>query len=602
MPEERRTWLGIPPVLWGIVLLAAILRLYALNFGFPHTQATPDEIQLARRSLRFFTGDLNPHFYEYPTLYLYLVAAVYGAAALFQSLLGADFATILLDEAVRPISVVFSARMVSALAGTATPVVVYFAAKTLSGRRAGLAAALFMAVSVVHVRDSHFGRSDALLTLFIALAGLFVLRAHDYGTRREYIWTGVFAGLAASTKYVGLVFGGPVVALHWWAFVRGAREWRLEDGSAPSIVRSLVVMTWRSVLDARLWLFGLAAVSAFVMFTPFSILDFEIFSNHFLSQMGHLKGGHGLDLGVGGWYHLRYTLPLGLGWPVFLGGIAGAGIAFRQNWERSAVFFMFPVLFYLLTADSRTVFLRYMLPLFPFVSVAAGIFTAFLIDRLPDARRVVLGGLLVGLFAAPSLYAAVQFDRMLARTDSRVLAGRWLQENARAGENTVHQTGVVYGRLELPETADSLRARRDRVVRQASWGSGALEKAWSYSIRSLDAKIDWLEAQGSEARFTAVTFDEDTGSFGDGDPPDYVVVLESPLRLYSPVFAALREILQDEYRLVESVRGVGGLDAPGWYDQHDAFYLPLIGFGGVVRPGPDITIYQRMSEPEDTAR
>ena len=47
---------------------------------------------------------------------------------------------------------------------------------------------------------------------------------------------------------------------------------------------------------------------------------------------------------------------------------------------------------------------------------------------------------------------------------------------------------------------------------------------------------------------------------------------------------------------------MGGNDTPGWYDQHDAFYLPLIGFGGVVRPGPDVTIYERMSAPGDTAR
>ncbi len=41
---------------------------------------------------------------------------------------------------------------------------------------------------------------------------------------------------------------------------------------------------------------------------------------------------------------------------------------------------------------------------------------------------------------------------------------------------------------------------------------------------------------------------------------------------------------------------------PGWYDQHDAFYLPLVGFGGVVRPGPDVTIYQRVSTPEENDR
>ncbi|GMR11952.1 MAG: hypothetical protein BMS9Abin29_0138 [Gemmatimonadota bacterium] len=583
-------------------MLAGVLRFYALSFGFPLMEAGPDEVQIANRSLRFFTGDLNPHFFQYPTLYLYLVAAAYGASAVFQSLLGADLGGLLLSTAVHPIPVVFSARVISALAGTATPVVVYLAAERLSGRRAGLVAALFMAVSVVHVRDSHFGRSDALLTLFIALAGLFVLRAHDRGTKRDYIWTGVFAGLATSTKYVGVVFVAPVVALHWWRFMRGAKGSRLAGRRPYSVVRAGITSTRKSLSDERLWLFAIAAVVAFVAFTPFSIFDFGLFSNHFLFQLSHLEGGHGLDLGVGGWYHLRYTLPLGMGWPVFLAGIAGAGVAFKKDWERAAVFFMFPALFYLLTADSRTVFLRYMLPLFPFVAVAAGTFTALLIDRLPDTRRLVLGGLVAGLFAAPSLYASVQFDRLSARTDSRVLAGEWLRANAPESENTVHQTGVRYGHLELPMTGDSLRARRDRVAQQSTWGSAALLKMWRYSVRVLDAEIDGLEAQGAGARFTEVTFAEKSSAFGGGARPDYVVVLESPLLQYNPVPASLREVLQEEYRLAKAVRGVGKPGSPGWFDQHDAFYLPLVGFGGVVRPGPDVTIYERVSTLEDNDR
>jgi hypothetical protein len=46
------------------------------------------------------------------------------------------------------------------------------------------------------------------------------------------------------------------------------------------------------------------------------------------------------------------------------------------------------------------------------------------------------------------------------------------------------------------------------------------------------------------------------------------------------------------YELRRTFHAVNML-APHVYDQQDAFFLPLSGFSGIGRPGPNISIYRR---------
>jgi len=63
-------------------------------------------------------------------------------------------------------------------------------------------------------------------------------------------------------------------------------------------------------------------------------------------------------------------------------------------------------------------------------------------------------------------------------------------------------------------------------------------------------------------------------------------LLESPLVIYTNVPTALARVIASEYTEAHRVEGVP-TDGPGWYDQHDAFFVPFSGFGGVTRPGTD---------------
>ena len=78
-------------VLLAVLLVwAAGLRLWALDFGLP-SWLHPDEQFFFYLPLRFFSGDLNPHFFAYPTLHFYLLSLVYGGYFLLQHIAGAGF-------------------------------------------------------------------------------------------------------------------------------------------------------------------------------------------------------------------------------------------------------------------------------------------------------------------------------------------------------------------------------------------------------------------------------------------------------------------------------------------------------------------------------
>jgi 4-amino-4-deoxy-L-arabinose transferase-like glycosyltransferase len=100
-------------------------------------------------------------------------------------------------------------RSLSALAGVATVPVAYAIGAELRGRRAGLWTAALVAVNPMLLWYSQEARAYALLVLFCAVSLLFTLRAMRGGARRDYVWWGIFSGLAVATHYFAIF---PIVA------------------------------------------------------------------------------------------------------------------------------------------------------------------------------------------------------------------------------------------------------------------------------------------------------------------------------------------------------------------------------------------------------
>jgi len=61
----------------SIVFVGGLARFWGINFGLPHTECRPDESIITGIAFGFFSGDFNPHFFSYPTLYIYVLHGLY---------------------------------------------------------------------------------------------------------------------------------------------------------------------------------------------------------------------------------------------------------------------------------------------------------------------------------------------------------------------------------------------------------------------------------------------------------------------------------------------------------------------------------------------
>ena len=111
-------------------------------------------------------------------------------------------------------------RSLSAVAGVATVPVAYLLGAELSGRRAGLFAAAFVAVNPMLLWYSQEARGYSLVVLLTALASLYFVRALDRGRRRDLTGWGIASALALATHYFAIF---PIALEAAWLLWRRGR-------------------------------------------------------------------------------------------------------------------------------------------------------------------------------------------------------------------------------------------------------------------------------------------------------------------------------------------------------------------------------------------
>ena len=527
----------------AILLLAAGLRFWSLDFGLPDVRVRPDEQQVVGAALGFFRGDFHPGFFHYPSLYLYLLFAVFRLFAWGGILLGQYDSTdgFLAAMAQDPAPLYLLDRGLSATLGVVTVGLVYRLGERLFDRRVGLLAALFLAVTYLHVRESHFGVTDVAATCLLTAAALAVVRAYRQGRPRDFVLAGVWAGLATATKYIGILMVAPVVL---------AVVFRVREEHEPG--QRLRRLTVSLVTDRRPWIFLLYLLLAFCLTTPYALIDFQRFQQDVAFEARHLEEGH-MGLAVPAWRaHLLRTLPHGVGLPLLALAMAGLVLGFRRSdrdrRQALAVLYLLPLLYLLVALRGQTAFVRYMVPLAPFIALAAAQFFALWPAFRSRIHPRAIAALLAIAAVLPPLWNSIRCDQLLGRADSRVLARQWILKNIPPG-TSLAQTGREIPTVQLPPLYDE----------------------WRIDIRSglFEGKLR-------------------------RQLPQYLVVEDSALEWYNRPIRRISQLPERFYGPVWEVRAADltpEVVARNVYDQQDLFYLPFGGFHGVERPGPNITIY-----------
>ncbi|MEO7910612.1 MAG: glycosyltransferase family 39 protein [Roseiflexaceae bacterium] len=429
-----------------IVLGALALRVWGVRGGLPYVDHPdePNPVSYVVRMLR--TGDLNPHFFQKPTLYVYMllgVLSLHYRLGLQSGLYGAlDQMTVTTHIYTTIPGFFLWGRLLTVALGGLTVAGVYLLGRRVWGIGAGLIGALFLAVSQFHLQHSQYVTTDVASGLFVLLSFIFAVEIARRGGWRAYLLAGLLAGMAASTKYNAGLIVLPIAAAHGLCWGR----------------RSLTY-------GGRL--VGAAAASSlgFVLGTPYALLSWREFVKGLIGQVAAYNDGSQGDI-RGAWNlrgYVHFFWDAGLLAPGCIAVLLGLGLLlWRSNQQkpgtRSAglLWLSFVVPYLLLLLSQSTHFLRNFIPLFVLCMLPIGVAAAWLINWLGErARRwrpLALVAVLL-LLLLPSAAQTLAYAQRLGQGDTRVQMLDWLGEHVPPGARIAAELKPLPGPLDSPWVA-----------------------------------------------------------------------------------------------------------------------------------------------------
>jgi 4-amino-4-deoxy-L-arabinose transferase-like glycosyltransferase len=356
-------WGGRGTALAAILVGAATIRLVGIQYGLPFGNLlNPDEESIVPRAWKLVHGGGgDPHWFDYPTLLMYVNAP-------FQ--MWQDEPSYL------------TARIVGVVLALAAIAAAWWLGRRAYGTpAAGVVAAAVVAVCTIHVAYSHAAVTDVPLTLGVAVALALLVAG-----RLEL--AGIAIGLAMGFKYPGVFLLVPLVVAGW-------KQWR------------------------RLAVSVVLAVAAFLASSPFIVVHghqawHEAFRVQRLARDGWLGFEHD---------HIAPIAFVGRLWeglgPALV--VCGIGLVFAlvRRARADLVLASFVIVYFadLLTLSAH--FDRYVLPLVPALGALAG--------RMRSLAPVTLLLLIV------PLTWSIRDTKELTRTDTRIVAHRWVEQHIQAG-------------------------------------------------------------------------------------------------------------------------------------------------------------------------
>ncbi len=483
-PRSRIIWLIIALTL--VVACGFLVRGYGRNWD-RYTHMHPDERMLMMVADRVSLPDrLYPDFFNYGTLPIYVLK---GSIQLVANLAYREPIRITYGDALLDFG-----RLLSSVADMITTLLVGAIAFTIT-RRERLRTALFgltlyTFLLVFPIQNSHFFVVDTFLTLFLTGSTYFLLRFAQEKKIAFLIASAVCIGCAIASKFTAVLFIPGSIASIIWALLpdRGATR--------AIIVQKLVMMLWGIVT----W--GMIALTSFFLTMPYAFLAPSGILTPFTTDGGKTYAVTSESLQIlrddiasffsadafpttrflrdireqtrmnRDAYVFPYTLQY-VGTTPYLYHLKnifvwGAGPSMSIIVLIGAVFMLMKVLkywrtphhrtpnasiplttwivlmtttyglFFLIIGASAVKFMRYMLPLYPLMAIAAAYGFTHLLSMARSQHthrpariiaRVALGTLLTG-----SILWSVAFLNVYTTANTRVQATEWILSNIPLGQ------------------------------------------------------------------------------------------------------------------------------------------------------------------------
>ncbi len=550
--KKAMRWRGW--ILAFILLIALGLRLWGIRFGLPYIYHFDEHFYIAT-ALKLGAGIIHNTPYA-PTGYSNILFGEYTIYYFLGKALGLFSSTELYEAAYHsdPTNFYLLARVTTAVFGSLTVFILYKWAKATTNWIVGLMAAAILAVSFLHMRDSHYAVPDIATTFFVALAALVAAAAVRQNSPRYLYLASLAAGYAFASKWTAL----PIIAIIWWASVCVNRQQRPD--------KALKLISRIAIWAGFLFFIGFALGAPQILINPTLYLQ-EASGQYGSGQSGGFDRWQ-VDV-LPGWLFYGKTLLYGFGLVPLALSLVGIGrrvfMAVAHKDRQSVLLLIFPLLYYLLMGSTYHYFARYSLPLFPFLAFFAAEMIYVIVDRLADQRPGrrwgwILVALLVTTLAQP-VVASLRHNHLLTQQDTRTEALGWIEANISEGAKL-----AVDWETHVPplSTADKAMPNSQKAYDVAIIGGSGLA----------EHSIDWYREQGFDY-LIATSF-------------IYNIPLVKQER--NTARNAFYASLDRELELVYLIQPTDDGTEPDFI--FDEIYGPAISLWQRERPGPTLKIYR----------
>ena len=408
------------PFLLLIVSTAFVLRFKGIWFGFP-LATHPDELPIVEAALRMTeTGDLNPHFFAYPTLFIYIQAILYKLAQLIGYVFGPP------QLEIPEIYYHLISRIFNVFVSVLTIVVTFAIGQQLFSTFAGILAAFFLSFSFLHITNSYFATVDSSVALWASLATLMSVLIYRYGSKKIfYVLGGIFVGLAIGSKYTAFISIVPLLVAHCLR-CRHPKYW----------------------IDRNLFFCVALVPVVFLATTPFAVLDFgEFWGDVNFVRTVYSEGKIGYpqsETSTTYRIYLDYLIKEGYGVaPTMFAGLGFVLIMLRSPWK-TIILTAFPLIYFALLGSYKVWFGRQMVATLPYFSLLSGAcfyvlheMTVKIFSSIPiRARTATISSIVVAILAVSvksQTISAMDRIRLYNLPDSRWISLQYVEKSLPPG-------------------------------------------------------------------------------------------------------------------------------------------------------------------------
>ncbi len=576
-------------LLWGALVAMGALRVYGVGYAPTAPRARPDEEIFSVRSFAMFEHDDAQEILSggFPEGFYRITHLMQWTEAEVLSLIWRKPVNLGCLYALNPGAVELPPRLFSVLMDLAGCLLcgglVWRLVRPEERRAAVLLGVLAYGCNYLLARDAHFAVSDSTVTFACMLCLWAAVRACQDGPRFLPL-AAAAAGAGFGVKYAGLAMFGTCAAAGLVCLGR-FRQQR----------RRTAIYAGLSFLTAPL---GFLLLSPGVLRFP---KDFwaGVSGQSERYNLGNARG-HLLDQSYvipPGWrFHLFTNLPIAFG----VVGLCLAVVGLWVIWGRSrgaAIIVLGSALGgFAIIAPSQMLFVRYAAPMVPALAVSLGVaLAAFwsLSKRVVGRQRAIWAGVLVVAAAlVPPAWTTFQFDRLMARPDTRDVATRWLLNQ---GSDAPAVTQGWYAEVQLLDPT----AAKECSAQVPPWlnpGVGLLPPTHDHLTGAI--------ARGDKG-WAAIANDTIYRYLGQAPGREHARYILSgqailPCGKLGP--APGHEPFDEKCYALRDVISPGEPECGGVMDLFDAFYLPYSGFRGQTLGGPRVEIYENLCRKKEAAR